>query len=87
MKLKHRFSITTVMDEIIAVPVDSDSQFNGVLAINETMKDIMELLSEDITEEALVREMMEMYKDVTWEEMETAIHEVCCNLRNEGILT
>ena len=87
MKLKCKYSITEVVDEIIAVPVDSDSRFNGVITINETMKDIMELLSEDITEEELVREMLNRYKNVTPEEMETAIHELCCNLKNEGILS
>ena len=87
MKLKYKFIITTVIDETIAVPVDGNGQLNGVITMNESMKDIMELLGDDITEEELIREMLTKYKNVTPEEMGTAIHEVCCNLKNKGILS
>ncbi len=87
MKLKHKFTITSVMDDIIAVPVDGDGQFTGVITMNESMKDIMELLGDDITEEELIREMLTKYKNVTPEEMGTAIHEVCCSLKSKGILS
>lgn len=86
MKLKYKFTITTVMDEIVAVPIDSGIQLNGVITINETMKDIMELLAEDRTENELVNAMLNKYKNVTADEMKTVIHDVCMKLKNEGIL-
>ena len=86
MKLKYQFTITTVADEIVAVPDESASQFNGVITMNETMKDIMELLAENKSEEELVEAMMGLYKGVTREEMKTAIHEISIKLKDEGIL-
>ena len=87
MKLNSEFTITTVMDEIIAIPVGNGIQLNGVLTINETMKDIMELLTEDRTEEELTMAMMGKYKNVTIDEMKSAVHDICLKLKNEGILS
>lgn len=86
MKLRYKLDITAVEDEIIAVPLDTAGKFNGVITINETMKDILELLAEDITEEELTSAMMQKYKNVSWEEMQKTIHTICVDLKNEGIL-
>lgn len=86
MKLKYEFDIVTVADEIIAVPLDTAGKFNGVININETMKDIMDFLVEDRTEEELTLAMMQKYKDVSQEELKTSIHRICLKLKNEGIL-
>ena len=87
MKLKFKFTTTSVMDEIVAVPIDSGDQFNGVLTINETMKDIMELLVEDRTEDELTKILMNKYTNVSSDEMKAAVHDVCMKLKNEGILS
>lgn len=86
MKLKYKFDIATIADEIIAVPLDTAGEFNGVIHINDTMKDIMELLIEDKTEEELTMAMMQKYTNVTKEEMAASIHKICIGLKNEGIL-
>ena len=86
MRLKYEFTITTVGDEIIAVPIGSTGQFDGVLTINETMKDLIELLAEDRTEEELINAMLEKYNHVSKNDLETKIHEICVGLKNEGIL-
>ena len=86
MKLKYQFVITSVADEVFAVPIESNGEFNGVIAINETMKDIIELLAVDRTEENLAIAMLEKYKNVTEKEMKTSIHETCVRLKNDNLL-
>ncbi len=86
MKLKYTFDVVTIAGEIIAVPLDSTGKFNGVININETMKDIMDLLVEDRTEEELTIAMMQKYENISQEELESSIHKICCKLKNEGIL-
>lgn len=86
MRLKYKFDIAVVADRIVAVPLDDAGQFNGALTINETMKDIMELLVQDRTEEELTMAMMQKYDNVPLEKMQASIHEICVGLKNEGIL-
>ncbi len=86
MKLKYKMSITTVVDEIIAVPLDSAGKFDGVIKINETMKDILDFLSEDRTEEELVALMLNKYNNISQSDMKEKIHEICVGLKNEGLL-
>ena len=52
MKLKYNFAIQEVTDFWAAVPVGKDARrYRGVMSLNESAKDMMELLREDITEE------------------------------------
>lgn len=86
MKLKYQFVITTAADEMIAVPIESFGQFDGVITVNETMKDIIELLAVERTEDDLVDEMFEKYKGISREELKNSIHEICVGLKNEGLI-
>lgn len=86
MKLKYEFSYVDIADEITAVPIAADNSFNGVIVINETMKDIMELLAKDTTEEEIVEALLEMYQDVTKEELEEKVHELCQSLDDDGLI-
>ena len=86
MKLKYKFAITTVADEMVAVPIESFGQFDGVITVNETMKDIIELLAEERTEDDLVDELFENYKGVSREELKNSIHEICVGLKKEGLI-
>lgn len=86
MRLRYDFDIATVADEMVLVPIDIDGRFNGVITINETMKDIIELLTVDRSEKELTVAMMQKYKNVTHEEMEKSIHTICVDLKNEGLL-
>lgn len=64
MKLKYNFAIQQVTDFWAAVPVGADARkYNGVMSLNETARDMMEFLREDITEEQLVDKMFEKYRD------------------------
>ena len=86
MKLKYKFVITTVDDEMVAVPLESSGQFDGVITVNETMKSIIELLDEERTEDDLVDELLEKYKGVSREELKNYIHDICVGLKNEGLI-
>ena len=86
MKLKYKLSFTKFADELVAVPLDCGGQFDGVLEINETMKDILELLEVDRTEEELTEIMMEKYKNVQQKTVEEEIHRICVGLKKEGLL-
>jgi len=64
MKLKYNFAIQQVTDFWAAVPVGADSRkYNGVMSLNESARDMMEFLREDITEEQLVDKMFQKYRD------------------------
>lgn len=64
MKLKYNFAIQQVTDFWAAVPVGADAKkYNGVMSLNESARDMMEFLREDITEEQLVDKMFQKYRD------------------------
>ena len=86
MKLKYKLVITDVAGETVAVPLDIEGGFNGAITINETMKDILELLAVDRDEDELTMAMMQKYKNVSQEEMKKAVHNICVDLKKEGIL-
>ncbi len=63
MKLKYNFAIQEVTDFWAAVPVGKDAKnYRGVMSLNESAKDMMEFLREDITEEELVQKMLKEYE-------------------------
>ena len=86
MKLKYHFETVTIGDKLQMVPVGNRT-FNGVLTVNETMKSIMDLLTEERTEDEVVSGMLEQYAGVSHEEMTSIVHEVCAGLRKEALLT
>ena len=86
MKLKYHFETVIIGDKLQMIPVGSKT-FNGVLTVNETMKDIMDLLAEERTEEELVSAMMDQYDGVSMEEISSTVHDVCASLRREGFIT
>ena len=85
MKLKYQFETVTIGNSLQMIPVGCDI-FNGVVTVNESMKDIMDLLVEEMTEEEVVSAMLDLYSDVTQDEMTLTIRKVCADLRKEGLL-
>ena len=85
MKLKYHFENVTIGDSLQMIPVGSKT-FNGVITVNETMKDIMDLLVEEHTEDEVVSAMLEQYDGVTREEMLDSVRKICADLRKEGLL-
>ena len=81
MKLKYNFAIQEVTDFWAAVPVGKDARrYRGVMSLNESAKDMMEFLREDITEEQLVQKMLETY-DVPEEQLRHDVAELIQKLR------
>ena len=85
MKLKYHFETIMIEDAIRMIPVGS-KDFDGIITVNETMKDIMDLLAEERTESEIVSAMLERYEDVSREEMTTAVQDICASLRKEDLL-
>lgn len=86
MKLKYQLAVQQVMDFWAAVPVGKDSmRYNGVMSLNETSKDIIELLKEETTEEEIVKKMLEEY-DVTEDVLRKHVSEFLDKLREEKLL-
>lgn len=86
MKLKYHFETVTIGDKLQMIPVGS-KDFNGVITVNETMKDIMVLLEDERTEDEVVSAMLDQYDGVSREEMTSTVRDVCAGLRKEGFLT
>lgn len=60
MKLKYDGEMVDVSGDLTWIPLDCND-FRGVLLLNETSADIMELLKADTTEDRIVEEMLKMY--------------------------
>lgn len=86
MKLKYNFAIQEVTDFWAAVPVGKDAKkYHGVMSLNESAKDMMELLRDDITEEQLVKKMLDTY-DVPEEQLRRDVAELLQQLREADVL-
>ena len=85
MKLKYHFESVIIGDSLQMIPVGC-KDFNGVITVNETMKDIMDLLAEERTEDEVVSAMLEQYDDVSQEEMTATVRRICADLQKEGLL-
>lgn len=87
MKLKYEFSVMDMGDETVAVPVgDNADQFHGMIRLNETAAEIMELLREDTTPEAVHKILMERYPDSTRDEIGHMLADFLNKLVREGAL-
>ena len=86
MKTKFSFEVMNLDDGMVAVPVgEGASEFHGVLKVNETAVSILKLMEKDITEEAIVEELLKEY-DGEKEQMKVYVHEFIQKLINEGIV-
>ena len=65
MKLKCNFEFIDMGDETIAVPVgEGADRVKGVLKLNDTGKEILEFLRQDMAIEKIVSSLEEKYDDV-----------------------
>lgn len=64
MKLLYQFEMMDMGDEIIAVPVgDNADSFHGVIKVNETAKEMLELIAESNTPEEVHRKLCENHPE------------------------
>ena len=69
MKLKESIVINSVADDFVAIDTKiADNRFNGMVKLNKTAKDILEILKNDISEEDLLKCLAKKY-DVGWKDL------------------
>lgn len=79
-------AVQNVLDCWAAVPVGNDSmKYSGVLSLNETSKDIINLLNSETTEEDIVASLLKEY-DVEETELRKDVKAFIQKLRDEKLL-
>ena len=87
MKLRYEFSVMEMDGEYMAVPVGENAgSFNGMLRMNEVSAEILDLLKEDTTPEAVHRILRERYPDSDDREIGEALTGFLNQLIREGLL-
>lgn len=86
MRLACKFVINNVAGDNIAVPVGNDSPFRGYIRVNETGKDIFELLKNDTDRETVISELQKIYPDAKPQEIEESVDDVIEKLSSAGLL-
>ena len=84
MKLKEEFIIHKTESETVLVPVGGTA-FAGIVKGNATLGDILELLREDTTAEAVKAAMLEKY-DAPADAVSRDVEKVLSELRGIGAL-
>ncbi|MCQ2269076.1 MAG: PqqD family protein [Bacteroidaceae bacterium] len=63
MKLKYQYAIQPIADSFMAMAITEEQKAqNTLLRVNQTGKDMLEMLQQDTTEEELVKKLMEQYE-------------------------
>lgn len=87
MKLRYEFSVMEMDGEYMAVPVSENAgSFNGMLRMNEVSAEILDLLKEDTTPEAVHRILRERYPDSDDREIGETLTAFLNQLIREGLL-
>ena len=87
MKLRYEFSVMEMDGEYMAVPVGENAgSFNGMLRMNEVSAEILDLLKDDTTPEAVHRILRERYPDSEDREIGEALAAFLNQLIREGLL-
>ncbi len=86
MKQKYEFVVQEVGDAFVAVAVGDDAaKFSGLIRMNQTGKEMFELLRNEMSESELVAAMMERYEG-TEQEIRESVRQFVDALSREGIL-
>lgn len=86
MHLKHRFAIQEVAGTFIAVAADDHAEpFHGLIRMNETGKDIFELLAGDVTEAEVVFALQKKYEEPE-KKIREEVHKFVMYLAGKNIL-
>lgn len=87
MKLKYDFVITDMGEEFDAVPVGKNAvEFHGMLRLNQTGAELLELLKNETDPNVLLAEMMKKYPDSPKDDIGAFIADFLNHLIAEGIL-
>ena len=86
MKLKYRFIINNVAGDNIAVPVGKESNFKGYIRLNETGKDIFEMLKKNVSREKIVSELQKKYPQADTDSINKSVENILNKLEESGLL-
>lgn len=84
MRLSKDFVVQEIGDEHILIPIGGSS-FSGIAKFNKTAAFIIHLLENDVTENAIVAEILNTY-DVTEEQASANVRETLDKLRSIGAI-
>ena len=84
MKLKGTFARETFGNETVMVSMDNPS-FNGMLRANATAAFILNCLSVETTEDAIVNEVISHYS-IDADRARASVRKIICELRDNGLL-
>lgn len=87
MKLKYNFAVMNMGDEIAAVPIGANAPaFNGMIRLNKSGAEILELLREETTVESVTEILLSRYPDSSREEICSMLESFLSVLRQEDAL-
>lgn len=86
MRLKCKFVINSVAGEIIAVPVGRECEFKGYIKINETAKDIFDILKNDVERKDIISALSDKYPDAEIKDIQESVDDVLNKLKAAGLL-
>ena len=84
-KLKYTFETMELDDRIVAVPVGNGAQeFRGVIKLNQSAAEILNLLKQDTTEDTVVAVLKKKYDNDP--SIAEYVHEAVEYFKTEGVL-
>lgn len=87
MRLKNRYEIMEVEDQIFAVPVETgEGSFSGMIKLSKTAAAIFDLLQNETNEGDIVAKMSSRF-DVPQDILAADVHKAGSLLREKGLLT
>lgn len=87
MRLKNRYEIMEVEDQIFAVPVETgEGSFSGMIKLSKTAAAIFDLLQNETNEGDIVAKMSSRF-DVPQDILAADVHKAVSLLREKGLLT
>lgn len=86
MKLKYTFTVMELDDQIMAIPIgEGADELHGVVKLNDTAAAIFNKLSEETSEDEIVKSLLEEY-DISEDELKNFVHEYVGELSEAGLL-
>ena len=85
MKLKNNYTLTGLAGEYVAVPLDGNDTFHGIVKLNESGAEVFRGMQEGQDKAQIARRLMEKY-DIDRETAEKAIRVVADELHAAGLM-
>lgn len=87
MKISKNWMLTELAGGYVAVPVGENiKNFNGIIKLNETGKDIWNALAEGLDEEAIAERLVGEYEGLDREKALEDVRKIVAKLRSEGLI-